>query len=183
MAYNFELYTTASKETIDWLGREYGGIRTGRATPAVLDSVRVESYGSQMSLREIAAVGVEDARTIRINPWDASQVKAVEKALISADLGLSVVTDDKGIRVIFPELTVERRDQLTKLAKTKLEDARVAIRKARDESMKDIEIKEKEGGMGEDEKFKLKAELQKRVDESNRAIESAYEKKEAELKQ
>lgn len=183
MAYNFELYTAASKETVDWLSREYGGIRTGRATPAVLDSVRVESYGSQMSLREIAAVGVEDARTIRINPWDASQVKAVEKALITADLGLSVVTDDKGIRVIFPELTVERRDQLTKLAKSKLEDARVAIRKARDESMKDIETKEKEGGMGEDEKFKLKAELQKRVEESNRTIESAYEKKEAELKQ
>lgn len=183
MAYTFELFKTASEETIEWLTREYAGIRTGRATPAILDGVSVESYGTMMSLREVGSIGAEDARTLRISPWDPSQVKAIEKAIITANLGLSVVTDDKGIRVVFPELTVERREQLIKLAKSKLEDARVAIRKARDESMKDIESKEKEGGMGEDEKFKLKAELQKRVDDANRTIESLYEKKETEMKQ
>ncbi len=183
MTYTFELFTHASKETTDWLSREYAGIRTGRASPAILDGISVESYGTMMSLKEVCSVGAEDARTLRISPWDPSQVKGIEKAIIGANLGLSVVTDDKGIRVVFPELTVERREQLIKLAKSKLEDARVAVRKGRDESMKDIDTKEKEGGMGEDEKFKLKAELQKRVDDANRMIEALYEKKETEMKQ
>lgn len=183
MAYNFDTFTAAAKETAEWLTREYATIRTGRATPVILDSIKVESYGATVSLKEVGSVGVEDARTLRVSTWDPSQVKAIEKAITEANLGLSVVADDRGIRVIFPELTAERRVELTKIAKTKLEEARVAVRKARDEAMKDIDAKEKEGGMGEDEKFTLKAELQKRVDDTNRQIETLFEKKEAEMKQ
>jgi ribosome recycling factor len=181
MAYSFDAFTKAVAETTDWLQREYGGIRTGRATPMILDSVTVESYGSMMSIKEVGSVGVEDARTLRVTPWDPSQVKAIEKGITAANLGLSVVTDERGLRIVFPELTADRRDQLTKLAKSKLEDARVAIRKARDEANKTLEAEEKSGGVSEDEKFRLKAELQKKVDAANTALEEMFAKKEAEM--
>ena len=182
MAYSFDSFMKAAEETREWLTREYAGIRTGRATPAILDSIKVESYGTTMALKEVGSVGVEDARTLRVSLWDASQVKATEKAIMAADLGLSVVTDDKGIRVIFPELTADRREQLTKLAKAKLEDARVTLRKARDEANKGIDAAEKEGNMSEDDKFRAKAELQKRVDEMNQSLEALFDKKENEMK-
>jgi ribosome recycling factor len=182
MAYSLQQFTDASKETSEWLVREYAGIRTGRAAPAILDSISVESYGTTMSLREVGSVGVEDARTLRVSLWDSSQIKAVEKAITQANLGLSVVSDDRGLRVMFPELTAERRDQLTKIAKSKLEDARVAIRKARDEANKTIDAEEKAGEMGEDEKFRAKQELQKKVDEANASLEALYDKKETGLK-
>ncbi|MFM2374101.1 MAG: hypothetical protein RLZZ234_96 [Candidatus Parcubacteria bacterium] len=182
MAYSLQPFTDAAKETSEWLVREYAGIRTGRAAPAILDSISVESYGTTMSLREVGSIGVEDARTLRVSPWDASQLKAIEKAITAANLGLSVVSDDRGLRVMFPELTAERRDQLTKIAKSKLEDARVAIRKARDEANKDIDAKEKSGDMGEDDKFRAKQELQKKVDEANASLEALFDKKESELK-
>lgn len=182
MAYSFDSFTSSTKETVEWLTKEFSGIRTGRATPAILDGITVESYGARMSLREIGSIGAEDARTLRINLWDSSQVKGVEKAIIDANLGLSVVTDDKGIRVVFPELTSERREQLTKLAKSKLEDARVAIRKSRDEANKELDTAKKASEIGEDDAFRFKAELQKRVDEANSTLESLFVKKESELR-
>ena len=97
MAYSFDTFTKSVAETADWLTREYSGIRTGRATPQILDSVRVESYGSMMSIKEVGSVGTEDARTLRVTPWDPSQVKAIEKGITAANLGLSVVTDERGI--------------------------------------------------------------------------------------
>jgi ribosome recycling factor len=169
------------KTIVDWLTNEYSGIRTGQATPALLDSVKVESYGSKMPVNQVASVGVEDARTIRLSPWDASIVKVLEKAIKDADLGVSVVTDSSGLRVIFPELTGERRVQLLKLAKAKLEDARVSVRGARDEVMKEIEKLLKDGEMSEDEKFAKKEDTQKKVDAANRILDGLYEKKEAEI--
>lgn len=169
------------KTIIDWLTNEYGGIRTGQATPALLDSVKVESYGSKMPVNQVASVGVEDARTIRLSPWDASMVKVLEKAISDADLGVSVVADSSGIRVIFPELTGERRVQLIKLAKSKLEDARVSVRSARDEVMKELDKQQKEGEISEDEKFAKKDDTQKKVDAANRTLDGLYEKKETEI--
>ena len=183
MTHNFDAFTTTTKETIEWVTREFSAIRTGRATPMILDSITVESYGARMSVKEVGSVGIEDARTLRISPWDPSQVKVIEKAISDANLGLSVMSDDKGVRVIFPELSVERREQLTKLAKSKLEDARVAVRKARDEAMKEIDAKEKEGDMSEDDKFRFKADLQKRVDDINATLEALFAKKETEMQQ
>ena len=181
MAHTFERFTGGALEAKEWLLREFSGIRTGRATPQILDSVTVDSYGSQVSLQQVASISVEDARSIRVSVWDKGQIKAVEKAISDANLGLSVVTDDKGLRVMFPELTSERREQLLKLAKSKLEETRVSIRKARDESMKEIDQKEKDGDMSEDEKFRAKAELQKHVDTVNGEIEALYNKKETEI--
>ena len=181
MAYNFTAFTAKIKETEEWLKREYQGLRTGRATPAILDIVTVESYGTRMPINQLANVSIEDARTLRISPWDITQAKGIEKAIQDSDLGLSVMTDDKGLRVKFPELTSERRDQLMKVAKAKLEDARVALRSEREKVWGDIQAKEKDGEMSEDEKFRLKEQMQKIVDEANQTLEQLLEKKEQEI--
>lgn len=165
-----------------WLQNEYAGIRTGQASPALLDSVKAENYGSLMPLNQMSNIGVEDARTLRITPWDTSQIPVIEKALQEADLGVSVATDSAGVRAVFPELTVERRAQLQKLAKSRLEDARIRVRSIRDDVMKSIDTKEKDGDISEDEKFTQKEAIQDKVDESNKSLEAMYNQKEAELK-
>lgn len=169
------------KEIIQWLNNEYTGIRTGQATPALLDNIKVESYGSMMPLNQVGSVGIEDARTLRISLWDASGVAAVERSLREADLGISVSTDSSGLRVIFPELTSERRVQLIKLAKSKLEDSRVSVRSARDEIMKDFDKQQKEGEISEDDKFIKRETVQKKIEAVNQQLEALYYKKEAEV--
>lgn len=174
-------FETRLEEVSTWLANEYSGIRTGQATPALLDSVKVESYGSLMPVNQVASVGIEDARTLRVAPWDQGLIKTIETAIRDADLGVSVVTDSAGLRVIFPELTGDRRAQLLKLAKGKLEDARVSVRAARDEMMKSLDAQQKEGEISEDEKFSQKEDAQRKVDAANRSLEGLYEKKEAEI--
>jgi len=176
-----EVFKQKLKEATDWLQKEFTGIRTGQATPALLDSIKVESYGTFMPIVQIGSVGIEDARTIRIAPWDLSQVPAIERAIREADLGVSVSSDSMGLRVIFPELTSERRVQLVKLAKSKLEDARVTVRALRDEIMKEIEAKRNTNEISEDDKFSLKDKIQKAVDNSNRNLELLFTQKEAEI--
>lgn len=181
MQYNFTPLKANLAATEGWLQKELGTIRTNRANPSILDSVRVEAYGSDMAINQVASMANEDARTIRIAPWDQGLVKAIEKSIIVANLGLSVAVDDKGIRVSFPELTGERRQEIVKMAKEKMEQAKIQVRKHRDEVNSDIDKKEKEGGMGEDEKFRFKADAQKLVDESNKRIADIMEKKEKEI--
>lgn len=181
MAYNFGAFKQAIKDVEEWLKREFSGIRTGRATPAILDGLRVEAYGSDMAILELANISVEDARMLRITPWDATVTKAIEKAILTSELGLSVTVDDKGLRVVFPDLTSDRRAGLVKVAKQKLEDAKVSIRGEREKVMKDIDRQKKDGEMSEDEQFRLKAELQKIIDESNKIIEELFVKKEKEI--
>ena len=176
-----EAFKQKLKESTDWLQKEFTGIRTGQATPALLDGIKVESYGTFMPIVQIGSVGIEDARTIRIAPWDLSQVPAIERAIREADLGVSVSSDSTGLRVIFPDLTSERRVQLIKLAKSKLEDARVTVRALRDEIMKEIEAKRKTNEISEDDKFSLKDKIQKAVDNSNRNLELLFTQKEAEI--
>lgn len=181
MAYNFNDLKKKVKETGEWLSKEYGGIRTGRATPILLDTVYAEAYGSKMPVNQLASVSVEDARTLRISPWDTSVSKDIEKGIMLADLGVSVSIDDSGLRVIFPDLTSERRTQLTKIAKQKLEDARITLRGAREETWSDIQKKEKDGEMSEDDKFRAKEDMQKIIDEGNRSLEEIFDKKEKEI--
>lgn len=172
---------TKLDEIKSWLQGEFAGIRTGQASPALLDSVKAENYGSLMPLNQMSSIGIEDARTLRITPWDVSQIPAIEKALQDADLGISVATDSAGVRAIFPELTVERRSQLKKLAKSKLEESRIRVRAVRDDAMKDIEKEEKDGDISEDEKFTKKEIVQEVVDEINNSLEALYTQKETEL--
>ncbi len=181
MAYNFTEFKNKLKDTEDWLKKEFSGIRTGRATPAILDGISVEAYGSMMPISQVANISVEDARMLRIAPWDASVTKSIEKAIQVSDLGLSATVDDKGLRVIFPDLTSERRLSLVKIAKQKQEDAKVTVRGERERVLKDIDAKEKTKEISEDEKFRLKTELQKFLDDANRELEAIFEKKEKEI--
>lgn len=164
-----------------WLQKEYAGIRTGQATPALLDSIKVDQYGAKVPINQVGSVGVEDARTLRISTWDTDSIAAVERAIKDADLGVSVATDSSGLRVIFPELTSERREQLLKLAKQKLEDARVSVRGVRDDVMKDIDTAHKAGDISDDEKFKKREDIQKVIDATNKKLEALYDQKETEI--
>jgi len=181
MQYNFTKLKTDLSSTENWLQKELGTIRTNRANPSILDSIRVEAYGSDMAISGVASITNDDPRTIRITPWDQGLVKSIEKSITVANLGVSVSVDDKGIRVSFPELTSDRRKEIVKLAKEKLEQAKIQVRKHRDEINKDIEAKEKEGGMSEDEKFRFKAEGQKLIDESTKKLTDMMDKKEKEI--
>jgi ribosome recycling factor len=181
MAYNFSPLKQKIVETEEWLKKEFSQIRTGRATPIILDAVTVDSYGSQMAIKEMASITIEDPKTIRVVPWDQSQVKAIEKGITDSNLGLSVSTDEKGLRVIFPELTAERRVQLAKVAKQKLEEARVSLRKEREQTRDDIQTKEKKGELSEDDKFRYNEELQKMIDEANRKLDELAARKDKEI--
>ena len=156
MSYSFSQLNNKAKEVHDWLGKELCGLRSGRAAPAVLDGILVESYGAKLPIKYVAAVSVEDARTIRIVPFDASAAKEIEKAITAANIGLSVSADDRGVRAHFPELTSERRTALVKVAKEKLEGARITMRKVRDEILKDIEAEERKAARAKTKNSALK---------------------------
>ncbi len=181
MAYDFKPFDARIKEIGEHLAKELSGVRTGRAAVAILDSVQVEAYGSRMPLNQVANISIEDARTLRIAPWDASQIKEVEKAIQLADLGLSSAVDEKGVRVFFPDLTSERRMQLVKLAKEKVEQSKTSLRQARDEVWSDIQQKERDSEITEDDKFRHKDEMQKKVDAANASFDDALARKEKEI--
>jgi ribosome recycling factor len=183
MAYDFSKLKENIKETEEWLSRELSGVRTGRATPTLLDGVKPEAYGTRTPIRELANISVEDARTLRIIPWDKDLLKVIEKGITDADLGISVSTDDQGLRVAFPELTSERRTQLSKIASDRTEQAKVTLRSHRTDAIKALDAAEKEGGMGKDEVARLKTEIQKLIDAGNDVLAQILEKKETEISQ
>lgn len=165
----------------EWLRGEYASIRTGQASPGILDAVKVESYGAKMPVNQVASIGIEDARTLRVAPWDSGTIPALERAIMDADLGVGVATDSSGLRVTFPELTGERRTTLLKLAKQKLEEARVRVRSARDEKMKSIESQAKAKEIGDDEARRAKESSQKQIDAINQKLEALFDQKEKEI--
>lgn len=175
MAYNTQNFKTELKKIEEWLSKEYGQVHTGRATPIVLDSIMVISYGSHMPIKNVAGITIEDPKTLRVAPWDKNQIKDIENAINDANLGLSVVSDSDGVRVIFPMLTTENRTKLAKVLKEKLEDARISIRKERQ-----VEI-DKTEDLPEDEKKRAKEDIQKCVDDSNKNLEAIFTKKETEI--
>jgi ribosome recycling factor len=181
MAYNFTPFKDKTKNIEDWLKREFSSIRTGQASPSILDGISVESYGTKMSLNQIANITIEDARTLKISPWDTTQIKDIEKAIIVSNLGLSARIDDTGLHISFPQLTADRRTSLVKISKEKAEEAKISLRKERERVLKDIDAKEEEGSVSEDEKKRLKNELQKLVDEMNKKFDEIKERKEKEI--
>ena len=181
MAYDFKPFEKRLKEIEERAQKEMGAIRTGRAAPAILDGVMVESYGTRVPISQVATIAVEDARSIKISPWDAAISKEIEKAITVANLGVSVGSNEGGVRVTFPELTGETRQKLLKIAKERMEEMRTALRGARDEVWNDIQKQEKDKKMTEDDKFRAKDEMQKRVDATNKTFESMLERKEKEI--
>ncbi|MDO8590295.1 MAG: ribosome recycling factor [bacterium] len=181
MAYDFAEFRQAGESALGWLKKEYAGLSTGRATPSILDGVSVNAYGSPMTINQLATVAIEDPKTLRITAWDKDVTKDIDKAIRESNLGLSVAIDAAGLRVSFPELTGERRAMLSKVAKEKLEEARIKIRTEREKSLETIDRKEKDGSVSEDDKFRFKQELQKVVDTANQKLEELALKKEREI--
>lgn len=175
MAYNTQNFKIELKKIEEWLSKEYSQIHTGRATPMVLDSVMVDSYGSRMPIKNVAQISIEDPKTLRVSPWDKSQIKGIESAISECNLGLSIVSDGEGVRVIFPMLTTENRSKLVKILKERMEDARISVRKERQNEI------DKTEDLPEDEKKRAKDDIQKCVDESNNNLESIFAKKETDL--
>jgi len=181
MQYNFSNFKLEIKKIEEFLGKEYSQLNIGRASPMILDGISVDSYGSRVSLKNVASISIEDPKTLRIIPWDKNLIKEIEKAIISSNLGLSVSVDGSGIRIIFPQLTTETRQKLVKVLKDKLEESRITVRKERERIWDDIQAQEKQVKITEDEKFKAKDELQKIIDETNNNLEIIFNTKEKEV--
>ncbi len=175
--YTLDAFKLEAQQAEAWLTKEYAQIHTGRAAPALLDGVQVEAYGSYQPLKNTASTTIEDPKTLRVVPWDKGMIKDIERALHASNLGFSIAVDDSGIRVIIPALTTETRTQLAKIAKDKLEDARITVRKARESMLAGL----KQMDLSEDTFHKAKEELQKLVDTTNVNLEAIYKRKEADI--
>tara|TARA_A100001015_G_scaffold315579_1_gene427737 strand:+ start:412 stop:969 length:558 start_codon:yes stop_codon:yes gene_type:complete len=161
---------------------EFNNLHTGKASPSMLDSVKVSAYGSNMGLKECAAVTTPDAKTISVQPWDKSILKDIEKAIQNANLGLNPIADNGLLRIPIPELTGERRQELVKTAGTIAEDGKIRIRQIRRDAIAQLKDAQKEG-LSEDDLKRAEKEVQKEHDDFIQKIADALTKKEAELKQ
>ena len=174
-------YEDKMKKSVDSLKEDYTTIRAGRANPHILDKIKVDYYGTPTSLQQVANISVPEARMIQIQPWEASLIKDIEKAILVSDLGLTPNNDGKVIRLIFPELTEDRRKELVKDVKKKGENAKVAIRNIRRDAIDAIKKKGKEDGISEDEVKGYQDDVQKKTDEYIKKIDVAIEEKSNEI--
>lgn len=165
------------------LSGDLAGLRTGRANPALLDSVMVEAYGSRVPLNQVGAVNAPEARMLVVQVWDSSQVKAVEKAIANAGLGLNPMPDGQSIRVPIPELSQERRAEMVKVAAKYCEQARIAIRNVRRDGMDSLKKAEKDGELSKDDHRRQSDELQKVTDQFIARVDEALAAKEKEILQ
>ena len=177
----FQNYDKEVKNIKNFLQKEFAGIRTGAASVSVLDGIKVEAYGTQTPLNQLASISIQDAVSLVINPFDPSISDSIEKAIVDSGMGLGVSNSGSSIIVSFPSLTAERRVVLIKLAKEKLENARVSLRKARDDIKNKIESVTKNGEISEDEKFRYFEEMEKIIKESNEILDKMYSIKEKEI--
>lgn len=171
----------AMKKTIEKVKHDFSTVRTGRANAALLDGIKVESYGSLLSLNQVAGVSVPDGRTLEIKPWDMSQLNAIEKAILKSDLGLTPINDGKLIRISIPSLTEERRREIIKIVNKMSEDYKVAIRNERRQIVDEIKKLEKEKSITEDDKKKYEVDIQKLTDNYIAKVEVLVKQKEEEL--
>jgi len=171
----------AMKKTIEKVKHDFSTVRTGRANAALLEGIKVESYGSLMALNQVAGISVPDGRTLEIRPWDLSQLAAIEKAILKSDLGLTPVNDGKLIRISIPALTEERRKEIIKVVNKMSEDYKVAIRNERRNIIDQIKQAEKNKEITEDDRKKYENDSQKLTDLYIKKIEELVEQKEADL--
>ena len=174
-------YEDKMEKSLDNLYSEYTSIRAGRANPHILDKITVDYYGTPTPLQQVGNISVPEARMIVIQPWEASILKDIEKALLMSDLGLTPTNDGKMIRLVFPELTEERRKELVKDVKKKGENAKVAVRNIRRDAMDAIKKKGKEDGITEDEIKEYQDDVQKSTDKYVAKIDAAVEEKSKEI--
>lgn len=172
---------TRMQGAIDVLAREFAGVRTGRATQALLDGVRVDYYGAMTPVPQVATVSVPDPKTLVVQPWDMSLLPAIEKAIMKSDLGLTPANDGKIIRLNLPALTEERRKQLAKAVRQLAESARVAVRNVRHEAINKLRAMEKEKKISEDDGKRQQGEIQKMTDKFIQRVDEHLKKKEQEI--
>lgn len=168
---------------LEALAREFGGLRTGRASVNLLDTVKVESYGAYMPLNQVGTVNVPEARLLVVQVWDRSLVKNVEKAIRDAGLGLNPAADGQNIRIPLPPLTEERRAELSKVAAKYAEDARISVRNVRRDGMDGLKKQEKDGDLSEDDHRRLSTELQTMTDNRIKKIDELLAAKQKDIMQ
>lgn len=166
---------------LEALRTDAAGIRTGRATPALVEDLEVDYYGTKTPLKAIAAISTIEPRSLLIQPWDKASVQAIERAIQSSTLGLAPITDRDAIRLSIPALTEERRRELVKMLGKFTEEARIKVRHVRDEALREIDNREKQKGISEDQKFRERGDVQKVIDEMNQKIEDMAASKENEI--
>ena len=181
MSIELKEFKDKMNKSIDSLAGEYTTIRAGRANPHVLDKIMVEYYGTPTNLQQVANISVSEARTIVIQPWEASLIKDIEKAILVSDLGLTPNNDGKDIRLTFPELTEDRRKELVKDVKKKGEGAKVAIRNIRRDANDMIKKQLKASEISEDEQKGAEDDIQKRTDEFIAKIDNMVDEKSKEI--
>ncbi len=181
MSEKTQVYEEKMEKSLKNLENEYQGIRAGRANPHVLDKITVDYYGAPTAIGQVANVSIPEARIIQIAPWEPNMVKEIVKAIQASELGINPVEDGKVIRLIFPELTEERRKDLAKDVKKKGEEAKVAIRNIRRDGMDTFKKMKKQDGVSEDEVTMLNEELEKIAEGYVKKVDAAVEEKTKEI--
>jgi len=171
------------QKAVEAVKREFGEVRSGRANPKLVEGIRIDYYGSPTLLKNIATITVPEARLLVINPWDPNSTKAIEKAILESNLGITPIIDGKVIKLVIPPLSQERREELIKIVKKIAEEGRVSIRTVRREAKEKIRSMEKEKKISEDDRYRLEEELQKLTDKYIEEVDKILEEKEKELKE
>jgi len=179
---SYELFELGKQEALDWLAQEVAGLRTGRVKPDLITGIQVEHYGTRNPLQSLASVSSLDARTLAVSPFDPSSIQAIEKALTDADLGVNPSVDGEVIRLAFPSLTEEIREQTVKQLHKKAEEARVRLRLSRDEALKAVRDEKEKGELTEDDYFNGREKLDRLIGDASKEIEGIVAKKEEEVK-
>ncbi|MFH1227923.1 MAG: ribosome recycling factor [Planctomycetota bacterium] len=168
-------------KAIEAMNNEFKGIRSGRATPSLVDNVRVDYYGVPTPLKQLANISIPEARLMIIKPYDATVLQSVEKAILKSDIGITPANDGKMIRLAIPHLSEDRRKQLSKMAKDASEKTKISVRNVRREALHQVEEEEKKKALTEDDKFRLKEDLQKLTDKYEKQIDELLIKKTKEI--
>jgi ribosome recycling factor len=171
------------KKTVEATGREFATVRTGRASSSLVEGIRVDCYGSQMIIKQVANISTPDPKSIVIQPWDQSNVGSIEKAIMKSDLGITPTVDGKVIRINLPQLTKDRKEELIKLIKNHAEDGKVSLRTARRDANDHVNKLFKDKKIPEDAKFAGLEDIQKLTDNHTKEIEQLLEKKEKEIQE
>lgn len=169
------------ESALEAMRREFNGVRTGKASPALLDTVRVEAYGSRVPLNQVGTVSAPEPRMLTVQPWDRSLIKAIETAIREGDLGLNPSNDGQLIRVPIPALTEERRKEFVRMLHKLAEEGRVHVRQARKDANDDVKHRQKDEGLSEDDVRREQAEIQKLTDQYIEKVDQALKAKEAEV--
>jgi ribosome recycling factor len=169
------------EHALESLRREFGGVRTGKASPQLLDAIRVEAYGSRVPLNQVGTVSAPEPRMLTIQPWDRGLLKDIERALRESDLGLNPSNDGQLIRIPIPPLTEERRKEYVRLLQKLAEEGRVAVRQARKDANDEVKARQKKEGLSEDDIRREEKEVQKLTDQYIAKVEEMLKHKEAEV--